>query len=226
VSSQALYVLIVAGVALLLFVTEWVAPDIVALLVLISLGVGGILDLPALFSGFGSPVVAALIGIFMLTAALQHTGVTAYLSRLILRLTGGLGERPLVGVLTLSAAITSIMMNTVASVALIAPIGRQVAMKRDVSPSRLMMPISYGALLGGMATLLTTSNLLVAGLLSERGLRTFGLLDFLPVGAPIALIGLVYLTLASPLLLPERAPSDQWGGLQFVRQELTRTYRE
>ncbi len=224
-SVEAFYVAGVAAIALLLFVTEWVAPDLVGLLVLLALGIGGILDLPVLFSGFGSPVVLTLIGVFMLTAALQHTGVTAHISQALLRLTQELGDRVLVGVLALSAALVSLVMSTVAAAALMAPIARRVALKRDTSPSKLLMPVSFGALLGGMATLLTTSNLLVAGLLAERGLPTFGLLDFLPVGGPIALLGLVYLALFSPGLLPERSPGDQWSGLQQARQELTRTYR-
>lgn len=224
-STEAIYVLIVAGIALALFLTERVTPDLIALLVLISLGIGGVLDLPALFSGFSNPAVVALIGLFMLTAALQQTGVTAYMSLFVLRLTHGLGQRVLVGVLTLSAALASLMMNTVAAAALIAPVGRRVALNRDISPSRLLMPISFGAVLGGMATLLTTSNLLIASLLAERGLPTFGLLDFLPVGGPIALAGLIYLAIFSPRLLPERSPSDQWSGLQLARRELTRTYR-
>ncbi len=224
-SAEVIYVLIVAGIALLLFVTEWIPADVVALMVLISLGIRGILDLPTLLSGFGSPVVVALVGIFMLTAALHNTGVTAYLSQLTLRLTQGLGERSLVGLLSLFAALASFTMNTVASVALLLPVGRRVALNRNISPSRVLMPLSFGALLGGMATLLTTSNLLVASLLAERNLPTFGLFGFLPVGGPIALVGLAYLALVSPWLLPERSPSDQWTGLQQARHELTKTYR-
>ncbi|GAB4483116.1 MAG: SLC13 family permease [Anaerolineae bacterium] len=218
-------VLAITGAALILFVTEWIAPDLVALLVLISLGAGGLLDLPTLFSGFGSPVIITLIGVLMMTSALQHTGVTAMLSQAVLRLTQGLGERALVGLLSLSAAVGSLMMNTVASAALIAPVGRRVALNREVSPSRLLMPIAFSALLGGMATLLTTSNLIVSALLAERGYPSFGLFDFLPVGGPIALVGIAYLTLAAPRLLPERAPADQWGGLQKARREMTQTYR-
>ncbi len=224
-SPDAVLVLIIAGVALILFVTEWIAPDLVALIVLISLGASGLLDLPTLFSGFGNPVIITLIGVLMMTAALQRTGVTAMLSQAVLRLTHGLGERALVGVLSLSAAIGSFMMNTVASVALIAPVGRRVALNREVSPSRLLMPIAFSALLGGMATLLTTSNLIVSALLSERGYPPFGLFDFLPVGGPIALVGITYLTLVAPRILPERSPADQWGGLQKARREMTQTYR-
>lgn len=224
-SLEAIFVLGVAGVALVLFITEWLAPDLVGLLVLLALGVSGVLDLPTLFSGFSSTVVITLIGIFMLTAALNHTGVTGYISQTLLRLTQGLGQRTLVGVLALSAALAAFVMNNVASVALVAPIGRRVALKLDISPSRVLMPIAFGALLGGTATLLATGNLLVAGLLTERQLTSFGLLDFLPVGGPIAVAGLVYLAFFSPKLLPERSPSDQWSGLQQARQELTQTYR-
>lgn len=224
-NGNAIFVLILAGGALVLFVTEIVATDIVALSVLVGLGLSGILDLPTLFSGFGNPVILTLIGIFMLTAALRHTGVTAYVSQFLLRMTQKAGERTIVGLLALAAGVASMMMNTVASSALIAPIGRHIALKRNISPSHLLMPIAYGALLGGMATLLTTSNLLVASLLTERGLPSFNLLDFVPVGGPIALVGIIYLTLFSSRLLPERSPSDQWQAIQQARYELTRTYQ-
>lgn len=224
-SADAIFVLIVAGAAVVLFVTEVLAPDLIALLVLISLGVGGILDVPELFDGFSNPVIITLVGIFMLTSALHHTGVTAYVSQMLMRLTQNFQARELVGLLTAAAAIGSLMMNTVASVALMAPIGRRTALKRDISPSRVLMPIAFGALLGGMATLLTSSNLIVAGLLADRDLQPFGLLDFLPVGGPIALFGLVYLALVSQKMLPERSPSDQWSGLRAARKNLTETYR-
>lgn len=224
-SPQGIYVLALAGLALVLFVTEWLAPDLVALLVLLGLGLGNVLDLTTLFSGFGSPVVITLIGIFMLTSALYHTGVTAYIGQMLLRSTQSLNTRLLTGALALAAAIMALTMNTVAAVALIAPVSRHIALKRDISPSRVLMPVAFGALMGGMATLLTTSNLLMAGLLSDRGLQSFSLLSFLPIGGPIALAGLAYLTVFSQWLLPERSPSDQFGGLRRARQELTRTYR-
>lgn len=224
-TPQGVYVLVLAAAALVLFVTEWLAPDLVALLVLLGLGLGNVLDLTTLFSGFGSPVVLTLIGIFMLTSALYHTGVTAYIGQALLRSTHHLNNRLLVGVLSLAASVMALTMNTVAAVALIAPVSRHIALKRDISPSRVLMPVAFGALMGGMATLLTTSNLLMSGLLSDRGLQPFNLLSFLPVGGPIALVGLAYLTVFSQWLMPERSPSDQFGGLRRARQELTKTYR-
>ncbi len=223
-NTDIIFVLGIAGVALVLFASELLAPDVVALLVLASLGLSGILDLPVLFSGFGNPVVLTLVGIFILVSALRHTGLTARLAQLLLRITQGLSERPLVGLLALAAGVGSLMMNTIASTALIAPVGRQVSYRRNISPSRLMMPVAFGALLGGMATLLTTSNLLMSSLLAGSGLPPLRLLDFLPVGGPIALIGMIYLTIFGPLLLPERSPADLWTALQQARYELTRTY--
>jgi len=86
------------------------------------------------------------------------------------------------------------------------------------------MPVAYGALLGGMATLLTTSNLLLSDMLSSHGLPGFGLFSFLPVGGPIALIGIAYLAIVAPRLLTHQAPSDQWTDLQAARTQLPRTY--
>ncbi|MBN1427677.1 MAG: SLC13 family permease [Anaerolineae bacterium] len=217
-------VLGITGMALLLLMTGRVATDIVALMVLVSLGLSNILDLPTLAGGFGSPIMLTLIGIFMLTAALEHTGVTAYISRLLLRLTQNAPERTLVGLLALAGGFFSLTMNNFASVALIMPIGRQVAHHRNISPSRVMMPIAFGSILGGMATLLTTSNLLISDMLIDQGLSGFGLLDFFPIGGPIALAGILYMTLVSPLVLPEHSPSDHWSALQQARQDLTKTY--
>ena len=173
-SSAAITVLIISGIALILFVSEALAPDLIALMVLCSLGITGILDLPTLLSGFSSPVIVTLIGLFIITSALNVTGVTAYISQRLLTLTQERGERSLIGVLSLAAGGASLMMNTVASVALIAPVGRRIAFHRNLSASRLLMPVAYGALLGGMATLLTTSNLLVSSMLVDRSSSTSG----------------------------------------------------
>ncbi len=223
-NSAAIIVLAIAGIALILFISEALAPDLIALMVLCGLGIGGILNLPALLSGFGSPVIVTLIGLFIITSALNHTGVTAYLSQRLLTLTQERSEHTLVGVMSLAAGMASLMMNTVASVALIAPVGRRIAFRRSLSPSLLLMPIAYGALLGGMATLLTTSNLLLSTMLVDRDLPALTLFSFLPVGGPIALMGIGYLTLLSARLLPQRSPMDEWTALQETRQELTKTY--
>ena len=223
-SSAAIFVLAVTAIALLFFITEWISPDIVALMVLCAIGISGILDLPTLLSGFSSPVVVSLIGLFMITSALRHTGVTARLSHLLLRVTETRAQNSLIGLLSLSAAICSLLMNTVASAALIAPVARSVAFRRNVSPSKLLMPVAYGALLGGMATLLTTSNLLLSTLMTERHLPPFHLFAFMPVGGPIALVGILYLTWLGSRALPDRSPMDQWTALQQTRQELTKTY--
>ena len=112
---------------------------------LAALGLGGVLSPVELAGGFGSPVILTLIGLFMLTAALEHTGVTAYLSQLTLRLTRGASERRIVGLVALGAAVGSMMMNTVAAAALITPVARSIAHRRNLSASRLLMPVAFGA---------------------------------------------------------------------------------
>jgi di/tricarboxylate transporter len=223
-SGAAIFVIVIVMAAVLLFITEIISPDIVALLVLCALGIGGVIDTQSLLSGFSSPAVVSLIGLFMITSALRYTGVTAYLSRELMRLTKYRNPNSLTGIFAFAASVFSLLMNTVASVALIAPVARAVAFRRNVSPSKLLMPVAYGALLGGMATLLTTSNLLLSSLLSDRGLPPLHLFDFLPVGGPIALVGLAYLAWFAPKILPERSPMDQWAAIQQTRTQLTSTY--
>ncbi|MCC6904274.1 MAG: SLC13 family permease [Anaerolineae bacterium] len=224
-SGDAVLVLIIAAGAVVLFVTELVPPDIVALIVMVSLGLTGVLELPQLFAGFGSPVILTLMGIFVLTSALQNTGVAALGSQFLLRFTRYTDEHLLVGLLALGAAITSFFMNTVAAVALVAPVGRQVSYRRGISPSRLLMPVSYGALLGGMATILTTSNLVLLDMLTQAGQRPFRFLEFLPVGGPITLAGILYLTTMTRRILPERASSDPLHAAQAERFALPDTYQ-
>jgi len=225
VSPEAIITLIISAAGVVLFISERLAPDVVALLILAALGLTGVLSVQEMVGGFSSPVILTLIGIFMLTGALANTGVAAYLSRATLALSRRAGSNWLVTLLAGIAALASLLMNTVASVALVAPVARRVALQRGTSPSRLLMPVSFGALLGGMATLLTTANLIVSGVLEREGLPGLNLLAFFPVGAPIALVGIVYLALASERLLPERSPSDQMQAIQQARQELTQTYR-
>jgi len=224
VTPQTIGTLLIALTALALLITGKVAPDIVALGVMVSLGITGLVDLPTLYSGFGSPVILTVVGMFIVSTALETTGVTAYVSRRLLAALQNAPETVTVGLVSLAAGIISLMMNTFASVALVAPIARQIAHRRNLSPSQLLMPVAFGALLGGMATLLTTSNLLLADLLAQRGLPTFGLLSFLPVGGPIALVGIGYLAWAAPRMRARRAPADQWSALQQARSELPKTY--
>ena len=222
-SPQAVFVLIVLVVASVLFVTEWLRADLVALLVLVALGVSGVLTAREALAGFSNSAVITIIGVFILTAALERTGVTQHLGVWLVRL-GGYTEVRMMPVLMLSAAMLSLFMNNIAAGAVLMPVAVAVARERKISPSRLMMPLAFGTLLGGMATLLTSNNLLANAMLREQNLPGFNLLSFAPIGIPAVLVGTTYMFFVGRRWLPHRAPADWERMMQAGRGQLADIY--
>lgn len=192
--------------------------DVAALIIAAALGVCQALGLgmlgpaqsPALaaraITGFGQPAVITLLALFILTRALEKCGATAWLTRPLLRLAGG-SEARLITLLAAGSAFLSLFMNNVAAGALLLPAAMQAARQTGVRPSRLLMPVSFGSLLGGMATYFTTANILISGLLMTANppQPALGILDFTPTGGLIALGGLLFFALLGRRVLPQRA---------------------
>jgi di/tricarboxylate transporter len=196
------------GIATILLLGNILRPDIVALLMLLGLGLSGILTPQEAFSGFSRSAVIIMISAFILAEGLRRAGVTERIGNFILRLFGN-GETPLIfGVMT-AGALLSLFMNNIAAASLLFPALSGVARRTKTSPSRLLMPLAFGTILGGMATLLTTTNIIVSGLLRDENLPGFGLLDFLPVGLPLALAGITFMVLVGTKFLPKKSPAEQ-----------------
>ena len=191
-------------IAILLFLSDRLRPDLVALLAMLALGLSGVLSAEETFSGFSRSAVIAIIAIFMLADGLRRTGITEKLGEVLIQL-GGKREGRLVFTVTLAGAILSLFMNNIAAASVLLPGISAAARKAGVSPSRLLMPLAFGTILGGMATLLTTTNILVSGILREHNLPGFGLFDFAPVGIPIVIAGILYMSLIGFRLLPAQA---------------------
>lgn len=196
--------LLITAIAALLLLSGRIRADIIGLLVVVTLALTGLMPLHAALEGFSSNVVFVLISIFILTKGLEDTGVSAWLGERLAWLGSG-SEGRLVVVTTFAAALLSLFMNTVAAAAVLLPPVLDVARRRGISPSRILIPLAYGTLLGGTATLLTTANLVTSASLEAHGFRPYGLFDFLPVGVPVALAGLLYMTLVGRHLLPRTA---------------------
>lgn len=217
------FVFATLGVAAVLFVTEKLRPDLVALLVLVALSISGILTAREALAGFSSSAVITILGVFILTAALEKTGVTQALGLALVRL-GGFTEGRMMVALMVGAAFLSLFMNNIAAGAVLLPAAVGVARQRKVSPSRLLMPLGFGTLLGGMATLLTTTNLLASGVLRDNNLPGFTLLTFAPVGLPAVIVGTVYMYFVGRRLLPHRAPADWERLIQAGHAQLADVY--
>lgn len=198
------FVFLILAVAILLFLSDRLRPDVIAILVMLALGLSGLLNAQEVFSGFSRSAVITILAIFMLAEGLRRTGVTEMLGEALLKL-GGKSESSLVLTVTLAGAALSLFMNNIAAASVLMPAILGIGRKSGVSPSRLLMPLAFGTILGGMATLLTTTNILVSGILKQYELEGFGLFDFAAVGLPIVLFGTLYMALIGRKLLPAQA---------------------
>jgi di/tricarboxylate transporter len=189
-------------VAMILFFTDKIAPDLVALLVVVALGVTGVLTPQEAFSGFSRAAVITILAIFILAEALQRTGVTEQVGNILLKVGGKKSETRLIVVVMLAGAFLSLFMNNIAAAAVLLPAVSGAARKAQVNISRLLMPLAFATILGGMATLLTTSNIVLSSLLNDNNLEGFSLLDFAPVGVPLLVVGIAYIVLVGRRFLP------------------------
>lgn len=218
--NQAALLIIVGG-ALAMIVSGRVRPDLVAVLVLLSLGLSGILRPEQALAGFSQPAVVTIVGLFAITAALERTGVVLWLSDRLARLSGG-GERRMILVFMLAGALLSLGMNNIAAGAVLLPAAVSVARRAGVRPAKLLMPLAFSTLLGGMATLFTTANIVISGSLQAQGQRGLTMLDFLPLGGLTALAGIGYMLTLGRRLLPDH---ESVGRAAMPAADLSQTYQ-
>lgn len=190
--------------AILLFVTERLRPDLTALFVLVILVIAGLVTPAESISGFSNPAVVTIWAVFILSAGLARTGVASKLGDQVMRLAGS-GENRLIAVLMSSTALLSAFMNNIGVAAMFLPVTIDIARRTRLAPSRLLLPMAYGSLLGGMLMLIgTASNLVISDFLREAGLRPLRLFDFTPIGLVILFVSVLYMTLLGRRLLPDR----------------------
>lgn len=201
------------GVALVLFAFEWVAADVVALGFLVIMIVTGLVSTSEAFAGFGSDTVFTLMGLFILTAALQRTGVVEMTGRTLLRYTGDKPQRLVAMIMIATSSLSSFMSNT-ACTAFFLPITLGLAERMRISAGKLLMPLAFASILASSVTLVATStNIVVNGLMKRYGLEPMGMFELTPVGIPIALTGILYMLFIGRRLLPDRSPKDDLSQL-------------
>ncbi len=222
-TPQLAITLVVLAIAVLLFLSDRLRPDLVALLALLVLGAAGVLSPQEVFSGFSRAAVITIIAIFVLAEGLRRTRATDQAGSLLLRVAGH-GEGRLVTLLMLAGATLSLFMNNIAAAAVLLPVAANAARRSGVSASRLMMPLAFATILGGMATLLTTTNIVTSSLLRDQGLAGFGLLDFAPVGVPMVALGMAYMVLLGRKALPALSAAERLAAEQQARDDLVQLY--
>lgn len=201
---EILITLSILLVAIILLISEILRIDLIALLVLGSLALTGLVTPEEALSGFSNPAVITVWAVFILGGALSRTGVANVLGRQLLRISGP-GEVRLTVVIMLTAGIMSAFMNNVGVVALLLPVVIHIARQINIPPSKLLMPLAFGALLGGMMTLIgTPPNILASDGLRDFGMQPFNFFDFAPVGVAILVMGIMFIILVGRHLLPSR----------------------
>jgi di/tricarboxylate transporter len=200
--------LILLGIAVILLLGNILRADIVALLLMLALGLSGILTPQEAFSGFGRQAVIIMLSAFILAEGLRRSGMTERIGMFIIKLFGA-GERRLIFGVMAASAFLSLFMNNIAAASLLFPSLSGVARRMKISPSKLLMPLAFGTILGGMATLLTTTNIIVSGLLREATLTGFTLTDFAPIGLPLTFVGILFMVLWGRKLLPAQSPAQR-----------------
>lgn len=223
-TPEAWITLLTLTVAAILLVSERLRPDVIGILVALTLGLTGVITAEQAVSGFSQSAVITILSVFILSEGLERTGVTAWLGSRILRLAGA-HERRLVGALTLTSAGLSTFMNSIAAAAILVPPAMGISRRAQIRPSRLLLPLAYGALLGGTATLLTTANIIVSTTLGQAGYAPYGLLEFLPVGVPLVIAGTALLIWLAPRLLRQRDVASEIARNRPAQTELAQLYR-
>lgn len=214
--AHAIAVMALTVAALYLFSRESIAIETSSLLIVAVLAIGFTLfpyrvegepfESVQFFAGFGNEALIAICALMMASQGLVATGALTPIGRVVSRI-WTVSPLLAMGVVLLSTAAASAFMNNTPQVVLMIPILTTVALRSAISPSKLLMPMTFSAQIGGMATPIGTSlNLLVIGSAASLGVERFGMFDFLAPAALAAIAGLLYLWLVAPRLLPDKAP--------------------
>ena len=197
-------VLIILGISLILFISEVIRMDLVALLVLGALALTGLVTAEEAFDGFSNGAVITVWAMFILSEGLTRTGIADIIGRQVMKL-GGRREISMILVIMITGAVLSAFMNNIGVAALMLPVVVDVARRTRIPASRLLMPLAYSTLLGGLMTMIgTPPNLLISESLTRFGFEPFKLFDFTPIGGAVMAIGVIFVAFFGRFLLPKR----------------------
>ena len=224
---DGMFTLVVIGAVLFVLVRNLAPPDVTMISGAVALGVAGVLKTPEVFAGFVSSGVLTITALFVVAAAVRETGILDHVSARILG--RARTERGAMARLALTVVPMSAFLNNTPVVAMLVPTVTQWCRRNNIAPSRLLIPLSYFAILGGLCTLIGTSTIIVInGLMQDEyarcagqaeapaamvtGLASLGMFEVTLLGLPFALVGTAYLLLAGHRLLPGRTnPMERHG---------------
>lgn len=223
--NDSTFVFALIGVTAVLMASNRLRFDIIALLVVLTLMLSGILSAPEALSGFGSPIVMLVACLLVVGEMLDRTGVAVAIGDWILH-KGGSNETRLYIVIMAAAAVLGAIMSSTAVVAIFIPIILRIARETSLQASRLLLPMSYAALISGMLTLIaTTPNLVMSEELKAAGHTEFGFFSFTPVGLAVLVVAIAYMLLIGKRMLPAQESQDSEAGKQRSIIDMWKDYQ-
>ena len=207
--------------AVILFI--WGRPryDLVALLALLATAIAGLVPANQVFAGFGHPAVITVVAVLIVSRGLRNAGVVDVIAGWL----SPLMDRPQLhlAALTMTCGFCSAFMNNVGALAILMPVALETAAKQNRSPAAMLMPLSFGAILGGLSTMIgTPPNVIIAQYRADALGQSFSMFDFTPVGGIIALLGVAYLILFGWRLIPRQRRGQPSAGEIFqIRDYMT-----
>ncbi len=213
--------LILLLVAVVLFATEKIPVDIVGILLVIGLVMTGILNVNEGLSGFGDNIIVTIAGLFVLTGGLVKTGIVDLIGRRLYRISGK-NEFLLTALIMTVAAISASVLKNTTTTAMFVPVVLGLAARAKIAPSKLLMPLAYGAILGGSCTLIGTStNLAVSSAMQRYGMEPYSMFELTPVGVITVAVGLIYMLFIGIKLLPNRGGEESFTEQYHIREYIS-----
>lgn len=223
-SANEWILVVIIVVTLLLIVSNRLRADLIAILVLATLPLTGIVTYQEALSGFSRSVVITIIGLFIITQALEDAGVVQSIATRLRQIGRG-SETRLLSLFMAVGALLSLVMNNIAAGAVLLPAAVQVGRESNVPPSKLLIPLSFGTLVGGMATYFTTANIILSSILRDQGQEPLSMADFIPTGGLIVITGLLFMIFLGRFMLPRRESVGQSSSPYLLSRNLTEMYQ-
>ncbi|MFM8455108.1 MAG: SLC13 family permease [Gammaproteobacteria bacterium] len=231
--SYSILMLAILAITIILFISQVIRPDVVAVLVLVMLGLTGLLPVEQLYSGFSNEAVISLISVMIISAGLDKTGLAIRASRFILNVSK---EKPnrIFNLMMVTAGVLSSFMRTMGAVSILLPIVTRISLRTGIAKARLLMPMAFCAVLGGAMTVVGSGTLIILNsilnnvqqfLPYERNynLNPLSLFEIFPIGLAFLSSGILYFNFISKKFFPETEKLTQHGS---PMQYFSKTYNK
>jgi di/tricarboxylate transporter len=210
--------LLLLVLAIVLFASERLPVDVIGLILVIALVLSQVLTVQEAVAGFGNDVVITIAGLFLLVGGLIRTGLVDLIGRRLHRLAGD-NVFVLTALIMTTAAVSASVLKNTTTTAMFLPVVIGLAAKARIAPSKLLMPLAFGAILGGSCTLIGTStNLAVSGQIVRYGQEPFSMFELTTVGVITFAVGMTYMLLFGRLLLPNRGGEESLTEQYHMRE--------